>query len=312
MPAIATHYLFGKEVYKNLIKKNRKDILALLRKYRKDFNIGLQGPDPFFYYRPTLKDNEIGRYAHDIHSNSGLDFFSHACEEIQKSKSLRMFAYTLGVVCHYALDSEAHPTVNRLGKDSVGHIQIETELDREMLLREIMAKDAKMLAEKERVSIFEKLKERFGAKRKYALAIFNPKTKKAYRPSILPERIKRFQFVKYEKGLPEIIAPLYPKATKKQVEEALNSCIKYNKMLYSPTGTNIAVIRKLESIVRKKGIFSSLAMTGKRFESHVENARKIIPIYERSIEIGTNLLISMFDAVRYHSKLSTRFEKVFG
>ena len=147
MPAIATHYLFGQEVYRRLIEKNRKDIIALIRKYRQDFNIGLQGPDPMFYYNPLHK-NEVVEYASRIHDRSGVEFMNNAKEHITRSKDFRALAYTLGFVCHYALDSEAHPTVNRLGKDSKGHIQIETELDREILLREILKRDAKHREEK--------------------------------------------------------------------------------------------------------------------------------------------------------------------
>lgn len=304
MPAVATHYLFGQEVYRNLIEKNRKDIIGLIRKHRLDYNIGLQGPDPFFYYQPT-KTNEVTTYASEIHKKSGMAFMQNALEVIHETTDMRVFAYMLGFVCHYALDSEAHPTVNRLGKDGIGHVRIETELDREMLLREILKRDAKHREEKFRNS---QGKKRFRKKsEKNELMLYTPQFY-SDKPSVKPEKIRRYRLVKFEEGLEKSIVKLYPPLTEKQIEKSLDGFIYYNRLMYSPSGANISILKKLEAVMKKKGVFSSLALTPKKFTQHIEHAEQIIPIYYASIELATNLLINFFDAVRYRIPLSSRFE----
>ena len=310
MPAIATHYLFGKEVYKNLITKNRRDIISIIRKHKKDFDLGLQGPDPLFYYRPTKK-NAVAEYAGEIHNQSGSVFIERAVEQIRQTHDMRMFAYTMGFVCHFALDSELHPTVIRLGGDDIGHIRIETELDREILLREILAKDAKKREEK----YLKGYKSRFRIPNPFAkkneLVLYEPKFYHP-KPSIKPEKIHRDRLIRYEEGLADVIAPLYPKLEKEQVQECLDSFIKYNRLIYSPMGGNISVLKKLESIVRRKGIFSSLALTNRRFQDQVDHARSLVPMVDQSVEPATRLLINFYDAVRHHIKLSDRFDRTFG
>lgn len=304
MPAVAAHYLFGQEVYRNLIEKNRKDIIALIRKHRLDYNIGLQGPDPLFYYQPT-KSNEVTGYASEVHKQSGSLFMQNAVRSIHDTKDIRMFAYMMGFVCHYALDSEAHPWVNYYGKDGIGHIRIETELDRKILLREILKRDAKHREERyyknQTKSWFKKRSDKNELIR-YTPQFYSDK------PSVKPEKIRRYRLLRYEEGLERSIAKLYPQISVKQIEKALDSFVYYNRLMYSPTGANIAVLKKLEAVVRKKGVFSSLALTPQEFTQHVDHAREILSIYDRSIELATNLVINFYDAVRYNIALSSRFE----
>lgn len=311
MPAIATHYLFGQEVYRRLIEKNRKDIIAVIRKYRQDFNIGLQGPDPMFYYNPLHK-NEVVEYASRIHDMSGAEFMNDAKAYIKESKDFRALAYALGFVCHYTLDSEAHPTVNRLGKDSKGHIQIETELDREILLREILKRDAKHREEKYLLK-YNRKQSKAGYR--------NPFRKKnelmvlpnfySSKPSVKPEKIRRYRFARFEKDLEKSIQALYPELSEKQILKSLENFVNYNRLLYSPKGMNISVFKGVELLMGKYEKFSSLALTSRRFKKHVEHAKCIVPIYELSIPIATDLLIEFFDSIRYGTPLSKRFDKPF-
>lgn len=300
MPAIATHYLFGQEVYRQLIEKNRKDIIAMIRKHRLDYNIGLQGPDPLFYYQPVTK-NSVVNYAHAIHKKSGTEFMERAKAHIKKTRDLRAFAYMLGFVCHYALDSEAHPTVNRLGKNSKGHIRIETELDREMLLREILKRDAKHRAERFRLRFFKQPSS------EYALIVSDPH--KQPKPSVKPEKIRRYRFARYEEGLEKSIDGLYPQISQKQIAKSLEGFVFYNRMLYSPHGVNLSVLQGFEFLTNQLGAFSSIAMTSRRYKEHIAHAKWLIPICDNAVDIATELLINFFDSVRYGTLLSTRFEK---
>ena len=49
MPAYYAHYRFGKEVSSKLTKVQLKEVIS---KYYPQFAMGLQGPDPFFFYKP--------------------------------------------------------------------------------------------------------------------------------------------------------------------------------------------------------------------------------------------------------------------
>ncbi len=309
MPAIATHYLFGKEIYKKLITKNRKDIIAIVRKHKKDFDLGLQGPDPMFYYRPTKK-NDVTSYAEEIHSKSGKEFLEYAVQKIHETHDMRLFAYTLGFVCHYALDSELHPIIKKLGKDDIGHVRLETELDREMLLREILEKDAKKREEKYLQSYKSRLRIPNPFAKKHEIVLYKPQFHHN-KPSVKPEKIHRDRLIRYEEGLAEVIAQIYPQITTNQVQESLDSFIKYNKLIYSPMGGNVSVIKKLEAMMKKKGIFSSLSLTNRRFKAFIDPARSLVPMVDQTVEPATYLLINFYDAVRYHIKLSDRFDRAF-
>lgn len=311
MPAIAAHYLFGQEVYKELVKRNRKDIIALIRKHKLDYNIGLQGPDPLLYYKPTTK-NEVSSWSHKIHEEPAHFFLRNAQKDIRESRDLRTFVYALGFVSHYVLDKESHPVVREWALDAPSHVKLETELDRELLLREILDRDAKHREEKyikkhTEVSGFKLFRKKStGMELHLPMQFYSPK------PSVKPEKIQRYKFIIYERGLEDAIAPLYPGIKKRQLKQALDSFIKYTKILYSPRGTNAAVIRKIQALTGKTDTMSSLALTSKRFEDFVEPARKIVPVYDQSVSLAADMLINFHDAVRFGTALSEYFEENFG
>ena len=62
-------------------------------------------------------------------------FFHHAVEVIEKAKDpAAARAYIYGFICHFALDSECHPYVEKIMQvGRVSHNEIEMELDRMML-----------------------------------------------------------------------------------------------------------------------------------------------------------------------------------
>ncbi len=310
MPSIATHYLFGQAVYRQLIVKNRQDIIALLRKHKLDYNMGLQGPDPLFYYKPTVK-NQVSACGHRIHREKGSYFLRNAAKYICTSKDIRALVYTMGFISHYTLDLETHDTVNALAPDPEGHIKLETELDREMLLREILERDARHRQEKYVKKHTEtggfKLfrKESTGGDLYFPLQFFSP------RPSVRPEKIQRYKFIIYEKGLENHLAALYPGLTEKQLKNSLDSFIKYTKILYSPGGANLALLKQIQKASAKKYIFFSLAMTRKRYEEYVDSARKVVPIVDESAELAADMIINFHDAVKFGTRLSTYFDQSF-
>lgn len=111
MPAAITHYLFAKKV-EDLLKKQRPDILL----NEDAFIWGTQGPDfLFFHYRPLRKKGiPLRKYGLAMH-------YSHVCTIVERMLNFTgrqakedqplFLSYIMGFVCHYALDSAAHPFI---------------------------------------------------------------------------------------------------------------------------------------------------------------------------------------------------------
>ena len=112
MPGFTTHYLMGMKAYNDLPNNQLKFIIA---KYRWLYQLGLQGPDMFFYNIPVLRHRDyrnVGSYMHEEHVN---DFFSNALNYIANIKSRlpreEAISYIAGFMCHYIGDSICHPYV---------------------------------------------------------------------------------------------------------------------------------------------------------------------------------------------------------
>lgn len=116
MPDIITHYIFGLDTAHNL--KNSA-IYPILKENRDLFFIGLQGPDPIYYHRLRNKDSKT-YIASKMHTEKTGDFLISALCHIKKyapsSKEYdACLSYICGFICHYILDSMAHPYVFYLG-----------------------------------------------------------------------------------------------------------------------------------------------------------------------------------------------------
>ena len=55
MPGFTTHYVLGMKAYNDMPQNNLKFIIA---KYRWLYQLGLQGPDMFFYNLPILRHRD--------------------------------------------------------------------------------------------------------------------------------------------------------------------------------------------------------------------------------------------------------------
>ncbi|MBS5131308.1 MAG: zinc dependent phospholipase C family protein [Lachnospiraceae bacterium] len=130
MPALYAHNQFGNKVLRKLDEENRKRALRYLPLFR----IGLQGPDYLFFYHPFQK-NEISGTGYRLHEESALGFIEHAQKIIEeKGMDSPEYAYALGFICHFALDSECHPFVeSEILRTGVGHIEIESEFEKHLM-----------------------------------------------------------------------------------------------------------------------------------------------------------------------------------
>lgn len=130
MPSIYAHNKFGKNVLRRLGDECRE----IVRKYPKQFRIGLQGPDYLFFYKAYLP-NSINRRGYEIHGEIAAGFFENAVSIVKgKDGDDGALSYLMGFVCHFALDSECHPYISHAIKElGVGHIEIESEFDRYLM-----------------------------------------------------------------------------------------------------------------------------------------------------------------------------------
>lgn len=145
MPGFTTHYILGVRAYNRLDSNSLKHIIS---KYRWLYQLGLQGPDMFFYNIPILRHRDyrnVGSYMHEAHVN---DFFANALYEIQgfdsKQKRDQAVSYISGFLCHYVGDYICHPYVyGRIGHSKERnsayiyglHAALENDIDTLLLRR---------------------------------------------------------------------------------------------------------------------------------------------------------------------------------
>lgn len=149
MPGFTTHYLFGVKAYNDQPNHYLKHVIS---KYRWLYQLGLQGPDIFFYNIPILRHRDyrnVGSYMHERHVNA---FFRTCLREISqihsKQQREQAIAYYTGFLCHYIADSVCHPFVygriqNEAESRGLGihglHAQLENDIDA-LLLRKFKKK----------------------------------------------------------------------------------------------------------------------------------------------------------------------------
>lgn len=126
MPASYAHYRFGKLLLPTL----PSDVRQCIQRFRRMYDMGLQGPDFFFYYNPFAK-TATGDLGNVFHSQTGREFFTRACAQADTEAAT---AYLYGLLGHYCLDSLCHPFVDRMVNiGEAKHIALEAELERFLL-----------------------------------------------------------------------------------------------------------------------------------------------------------------------------------
>ena len=112
MPGFTTHYILGMKAYNDLPMNQLK---YLISKYRWLYQLGLQGPDMYFYNIPVLRHRDyrnVGSYMHEHHVS---DFFSCCLNHLSHISSRQQreqgIAYLAGFFCHYIGDYICHPYV---------------------------------------------------------------------------------------------------------------------------------------------------------------------------------------------------------
>ena len=80
MPTTYAHYRLGDAVAKHLPASAKETVAA----HRGLFDIGVHGPDIFFYHNPILK-SDLVRLGEQMHHEAGKAFFSRAAAVVRKN-----------------------------------------------------------------------------------------------------------------------------------------------------------------------------------------------------------------------------------
>ena len=125
MPDVAVHAAFGREVLASLAPEIRDAIRP------QPWTFGLFGPDLWFMHQPWRRREGRGRQMHTTRPGAFLTALlrhagNAACRE-------ELFSWLAGFLCHYSLDSTAHPyiihiTANR-HRFPRSHMSLEHALD---------------------------------------------------------------------------------------------------------------------------------------------------------------------------------------
>ena len=133
MPAIFAHYTFGAET----LARFSAPVRRIITTHRALFDLGLQGPD-FYFFDQFL----VLRGKH--YSKTGSALHHRSCAELLQSleggggrrPDSASLAYLYGLIGHFALDSTAHPAIDRWVEAlDYDHHRLETEFDRFLLTR---------------------------------------------------------------------------------------------------------------------------------------------------------------------------------
>ena len=148
MPAILTHDFFGRDA----LDAASAQVSLMSRDAHDAFLLGNQGPDPLFYLviDPRISSqSRVGNLMHTARPAKLLLSLHDALSMLTRSERPVGDAYAAGFLCHYLLDSSAHPLifseeyavcdagVDKLDRSdgSIVHAEIERDLD-EMVLYE--------------------------------------------------------------------------------------------------------------------------------------------------------------------------------
>ena len=134
MASTYAHFRFGKEVLEVL----PAEISEIINKYRSLYDIGVHGPDLFFYYKPLKKNvtKKVGSTMHKEKVRDILEKWVPYLSDTDKELRDRQLSYLYGFITHFALDSCVHGYIDVAEKEyNLSHAKIEVSFDY-MLLKE--------------------------------------------------------------------------------------------------------------------------------------------------------------------------------
>lgn len=292
MPNIITHGLFAKKVYDHL---TNKQLQTIIKKYPREFIIGSNGPDFFFFYKFFQKEYEhVRNIGNLVHASKINDFFSNAFKCIENEQDLdikeAMISYISGHLCHWALDSRSHPYVNYKtgaysGISESWHHRFESMMDAMMLKRmkneTIHTFKFYLLAKQSNVSV------------KAISKVYIPTLKEVYHIDL----------------------------SEKQIQDALNDWYHIQTYLYDPTGIKTKILKLYEKRINKPWLYSGSVVPSKIDETYdvlnlkhqewcypTDNTKtsneSFIEIFDRAQDLAIECLDSINDLTFLLAKLN--------
>ena len=129
MPATYAHFRFGMQLLPMLPSDTQRSVNRFLPLYQ----VGLHGPDPFYFYSP-LSRTRIGGLGDRYHHAPGRMLFEEAARKLDFRPSEGAMVYLYGVLTHFCLDRLCHPVINGWAAEGkAAHSEIEAEFDRYLL-----------------------------------------------------------------------------------------------------------------------------------------------------------------------------------
>lgn len=234
MPGFIAHLSFGEQ---SLSFIQSPETTKIIESHPKVFNLGLQGPDVFFYHIPAylFYKKNIGNV---MHRENVMLFFEHLINVRNSFDDIHdrniCDAYIMGFIGHYSLDVTCHPYIyyksdhfNNLKRSSAydfgKHVSLETDIDHILL---------------------------------------------DHYKGILPSKFDYADSVRPSKHEQEIISLLlrnainntyeYNKIRLGTVRHAIKSFINLNHAMHDPTGRKKHNIRRIEQLFFKCAVISSM------------------------------------------------------
>ncbi|MBE6976857.1 MAG: hypothetical protein E7439_06675 [Ruminococcaceae bacterium] len=129
MPATYAHYRFGTMLLPNM----PGDVRRTIQRFRRLFEVGLHGPDIFYYQIPGFK-KDASFLGIKFHEQTGKEFFQRVVRAVRLERSEASQAYLYGVLCHYCLDSRMNSYIKEQAEqEGISSLMVETEFDRFLL-----------------------------------------------------------------------------------------------------------------------------------------------------------------------------------
>ena len=131
MPTVYAHWSFGTDC----IQKMPANLQKMVNNHRDIFDLGVHGPDIFFY---DLTHKDVCEYGSDLHHLPAKKFFEN-CKQVYKQSKEKdeVLTYILGFLTHFVLDSTCHSYVDRKKEfTGITHNKVEAQWDRHLIVQD--------------------------------------------------------------------------------------------------------------------------------------------------------------------------------
>ncbi len=292
MPSLVTHHHFAITALKN----SPAYIKACVTENPQIFRWGAQGPDIMYFHNAPMKSKiaDIGGIFHSDKTYKSIKTLTSIAREINDPTLL---IYLLGYICHYVLDSSAHPYVNYVTKHKMGdyfglsepalHRLCESEID--------------------------------------AMVITNFITGDQH-------TYEAFKLLHYNKEDAYTIGELYSKTawevygikiSASQIAKSMKSMKNVYSFLHDETGKRIQQLRAVEKTINQRGMLYTLVRPIKSLECDAANLKhdtwydankpnipktdSIFEILDENINTATRLMSLIYDVYHKNHELSEVF-----